>query len=97
MLHRYMKNNKKTNCLLKASKAKHQNNTLRISFGMDIPCDYKEVMIFDADNGNTNWKDAELLEMKQIYNLNPFESLGKVNKACSPPGCTKMQVHMIYD
>ena len=61
LLHRFMKNNKKMNRLFKAAKAKHQNNTLRIKFVMDIPCDHKEVIIFDADNGNTNWKDTEIL------------------------------------
>ena len=53
--------------------------------------------MFDADNGNTNWKDAELLELKQIYNFNNFESLGTVKKACIPPGNTKIQVDIIYD
>ena len=37
--------------------------------------------MFDADNLNTNWKDADLLELKQIYNFDTFESLGPVKKA----------------
>ena len=48
---------------------------------MKIPPEHKKEMVFDAYNGNTNWKDAELMELKKIYNLNPFESLVTVNKA----------------
>ena len=54
-------------------------------------------MMFDADNGNKNWKDADLLEPKKIYNFDTFESLGTVKKARIPPGNTKIQVHLIYD
>ena len=53
-------------------------------------------MMFDSDNKNTNWKDAELLQMKKIYNFNNFEYLGTVNKERIPPGRTKIQVHIIY-
>ena len=53
--------------------------------------------MFDADNGNTNWKGAELLELEKIYKFDNFESLGPVNKSCIPTGQTKIQVHLIYD
>ena len=59
-LRRYVKNTNNMNHLLKAAKAKQQRNTANIKFGMKIPCAHKEAMIFDADNGNTKWKDAEL-------------------------------------
>ena len=85
------------NRLLKASKAKYQRNKVKINFGVKIPRDHKEAMVFDSDNVNTNWKDSELLEMKQIYNFGPFESLGTVIKARIPPGHTKIQVHIICD
>ena len=52
--------------------------------------------MFDTDNGNTNWKGNELLELKKIYNFDPFESLGPVNKARIPTVHTKIQVHLIY-
>ena len=54
------------NRLLKAFKANQIRNTVKIKFGINIPCDHKEAMMFDADNGDTNWKNAELLELKQI-------------------------------
>ena len=52
--------------------------------------------MFDADTGNTNWKDEELLELKQIYNFGPFDSISPVNNASIPPGHTKTQLHLIY-
>ena len=85
------------NCLLKAAKAKQKMNTVKINFEMNIPHENEETMMFDSDNGNKNWKDAELLELKQIYNFNTFEYLGPVNEARIPPGHTKIQVHLIYD
>ena len=63
---RYVKNTTKMTRFLKSNKAKQQNNTVNIKFGVNIPCDCKEAILFDADNGNTNWKDDKILEMKQI-------------------------------
>ena len=51
--------------------------------------------MLDADNGNTNWKYSELLKLKQIYNSNPFESLGTISKARTSPGHTKIQLYLI--
>ena len=62
----YVKNTKKMNRLLKAAKDKQWRNTVKIKFGLKIPRDHKEAMIFDADNVNTNWKGSELLELKKI-------------------------------
>ena len=85
------------NRLLSTFKSNQRRNTVRIKFGMNIPLDHKNSMMFDADNENTNWKYDELLELKKIYNFNPFESLGTFNKAHIPPGHTKTQVHIIYN
>ena len=85
------------NLLLKADKDKKNRNTARIKFVINIPCNNKEVMMFDVKNGNTNWKDSDLLELKQIYNFNPFGYLGSVNSAPMPPRHNKIQVHPICD
>ena len=76
------------NRLLKAVKANRRSNIVKIKFGAKITRDHKEAIMFDHDNGNTNWKDADILELKKIYNFDNFESLGTVNKACIPPGHT---------
>ena len=70
--HRYVKNTKNMNRLLKAHKTLKWRNTVNIKFGVKIPCDHKEEIMFDADNRNTNWKGAEILELKEIYNFDPF-------------------------
>ena len=62
-LHSYVKNTKDTNRLLKAAKAKQKRNTSNIKFGVNILLDHKEEMLFDADNGNTNCKDDDILEL----------------------------------
>ena len=60
----YVNDTKKMNLLLKADKSKHIRNTVRFKFLMKTSRNHKEVMIFDAKNGNTNWKYADLLEIK---------------------------------
>ena len=85
------------NCLLKSAKAKQRRNTIKINFGINIPRDYKEAMIFDADNGNTKWKDDELLKLNQIYYFDSLDYLDPATSARILPGCTKIQVHLIYD
>ena len=86
----YVKNTNNINRLLKSSKGKQHRNTVKIKFGMDIPCDHKDSMIFDANKVNTNWKDSELLELKQIYKFYPFDYLGPVNSARIPTSHTKI-------
>ena len=95
-LRRYVNNTKNMNHLPKSAKVKQTRNTVNIKFVMNIPREHREAMIFDFDNGNTNWKDAELLKIK-IYNLDPFDSLSPINSAHVPPVHTKIQVHLIYD
>ena len=74
-LHRYVKNTNKMKRILKADKAKQKSNTVKIKFGVNIPSEHKGAIIFDGDNENINWKDYDLLELKQIYNFNSFKSI----------------------
>ena len=78
------------------SKSKHLHSTVKIEFGMRIPCEHKELVMFLYDNSNTNWKDAKLFVLKQIYNFDPFGSLIPVTSARIPPGHTKIQVHILF-
>ena len=54
-------------------------------------------MMFDSNNGNKNWKDAELLKPKHFYNFDSFNYLGPNTSTCIPPGHNKIQVHLIND
>ena len=76
--------------LLKAAKIKQHRTAVKIKLGINIPRNHKEEMFFDANNGNNNWKDAELLEINHIYNFYPFDSLGPDLSACILPGHTKI-------
>ena len=60
----YVNNTKKMNLILKADKYNKSRNTVRIKFLMKTSHNHNDVMIFDAKNGNTNWKYADLLEIK---------------------------------
>ena len=54
-------------------------------------------MIFDANNGNTTWKYIELLELKKMCNLDPFDYLGHATSTHITPGHTKIQLHIINE
>ena len=56
-----VKKTKKMNRLLKASKDKQIRNSIKIKFGIKIPRDHKEVVLFDTKNGDNDSKDFELL------------------------------------
>ena len=53
-LDRYVNNTKNMNRLLKAANTKQRSKTVKLKFGVKIPRDHKEAMMFDADNGNIN-------------------------------------------
>ena len=53
--------------------------------------------MFDADNGNTNWKEAELLELNQIYNFDPFNSPSTDMSNRITPGHINIKLHLIYE
>ena len=75
-LRRYVNNTKEMNHIFKAAKANQPRNTLNIKFGINIPRGQKEAMMFDAENGNTNWRSTELLEQKKSTNSTPSIILG---------------------
>ena len=60
-LRRYLNNTNKIKRLLNASKTKQRSNTANVKFGINTPRENKDATMFDTDNGNTNWKDDELL------------------------------------
>ena len=89
----YMKNAKKMNHFIKSSKAKQRRHTVKINFGIYIPCEHKHAMMFDADKRNTNWKDDYLLDLKHMYKFNFFNYIEPFTNGHIPPGHTKIQVH----
>jgi hypothetical protein len=67
----------------------------RIKFGVRIPQDYAEAILFDTKDKNTLWLDGTATEMNQLYEYNTFESHGK--NANRPRGYTMIRVHLLFD
>ena len=85
------------NCILKDTDSKQHWDTIKIKFGVNIPHDHKEAMMFYANNGSTNRKGNHILELKHIYNLDLFNYLGPVPIARIPSIHAKIQVRIIYE
>ena len=64
-------------------------------YGVLIPNNHKEAMRFDQDNRNSNWKEAERLELSQVDKYDSFIDLGKGTKP--PDGYKRISVYMVYD
>ena len=52
-------------------------------------------MMFDKENGNKRWQEAEELELTQIDQYDSFKDLGKGVKP--PHGYKQITVHMVYN
>ena len=63
-------------------------------FGHLVPRNHDQAMKLDEDNGNKNWKNAEMLELKQIQDYKTF--LDKGQHSPIPPGYKKIRVHFVY-
>ena len=63
-------------------------------YGFQVPRNHQQAMELDHANGNTKWRDSELLELKQIDDYDTFHDIGTDKR----PGndYKKINVHMIY-
>ena len=94
---RYAKKEKKNNLLLKQfhlSAMRHRTAKV-FKFGIRIPCDFEDAERLDRKNGNSLWKDAHALEMKQHHEYKTFESLGI--GAPTPDDYEKVKLKIVYD
>jgi hypothetical protein len=66
----------------------------RFMYGVQIPRNHAEAMELDAKNGNTKWRDAELVELAQIDEYETFADKGKGYY----PGADykRINVHFVY-
>ena len=62
-------------------------------YGFLVPCNHEQAMQLDRENGNTKWRDAELLELTQIDEYQLFLDQGPKYR---PEGYTKNTVHFVY-
>ena len=94
---RYAKKEKKINRLLKQvhlSAMRHRPGKV-FKFGIEIPYIFEDAERLDNENGNTLWRDARALEMKQLFEYKTFKSLGI--GAPIPDGYEKVKVKIVYD
>ena len=77
------------------TRLKNFRNRPKYKFGVQIPRNHEEAMKLDAINGNTDWADAEQLEISQLDDYDSFQDLGK--GAAVPEGYTKIRCHFVYD
>ena len=63
-------------------------------YGFQVPRNHEQAMDLDRRNGNTKWRDSELLELGQIQDYQTFQDLGKGGHP--GPDYKKITVHMVY-
>ena len=63
-------------------------------YGFQVPRNHQQAMELDAQNGNTMWRDAEILELQKVMEYDAFENKG----IGYDPGkkWKKINVHMVY-
>ena len=74
---------------------KNFRNRPRYKYGSQVPRNHQEAVMIDEREGNRRWQDAEELELKQLFEYDTFEDLGK--GVPTPDGYKKIPCHMIYD
>ena len=63
---------------LKKSKHRQTKGTKRNEHGWEVPRDFTHALQLDVQNGNTKWKDAIDLEIRQIKEYQVFKDNRKV-------------------
>ena len=86
----------------KKSKCRKAKASKRYKHGWEVPRDYAHALQLDVQNGNTKWKDAKDLEIKQIEEYQVFQGHGKgsyeKDKVINAPkGHQKIWVHIVLD
>ena len=66
LLHKYAKTPKRIIRLANQAKLHSFRTAPKFMYGVQIPRNHAEAMELDARNGNTKWRDAELVELEQI-------------------------------
>ena len=98
-LRRYVKSTKRLDRNIKQARMYAARTTQRYKFGVKVPRDEKEALLFDEANKNSLWNDAIKIELNQVVReYNTFRDLGKYRgKGSVPEGYQHIRVHMIFD
>ncbi len=69
----------------------------REKFGIKIPNNTKQALLFDKLNGNNKWGDAIAKEMAGLERLKCFQFYGPNQKFSKNEGWQYAPIHMIFD
>ena len=69
----------------------------REKFGIRIPSNVREALLFDKLNGNTKWADAILKEMNALERLHCFKFMPPSHKLSKKDGWQFAPLHMIFE
>jgi Reverse transcriptase (RNA-dependent DNA polymerase) len=94
-LKKLLKNTKMLGRMVNQTRLKSFRNKPVYKYGAQVPRSHAEAIRIDEKNGNTNWQDAEKLEVSQLMDYQAFESLGI--GAPTPKGYKKIPCHFVYD
>ena len=62
--------------MIDSARVKSFHNTVQYMCGVHIPCDIKEALKLDEENGNDNWKKMITLEIQQLMDYDTFIDKG---------------------
>ena len=79
-----------------AAKSKLRSNRLKPIYmcGFEVPRNHKQAMDMDQSNGNTLWRDSEIVELNQIDEYEAFKDMGK--GYVPPQGYKRITAHLVY-
>ena len=81
--------------MIAASKRHQKQHSIRYKFGLHIPRDYKDALLIDKSNNNTQWQNAIQLELDNIDAHRTFHDLGLGTPL--PSGYHNIRVHFVFD
>ena len=82
-------------CLVNNSKQAQRFGQIVYKFGVRIPCNEKEAIMLDCENGNTYWQDTIEEETGQLFEYKVFRDLGK--NAAVPKGYQQIKLRIVFD
>lgn len=91
----HVKNAKKFGRMINQAKLRNLRRTPIYKYGHQVPKDHQEAVFIDNKNDNTEWQDAETIEIRQLKDYDTFRDLGL--GAPRPEGYILIPCHLVYD
>jgi hypothetical protein len=64
-------------------------------YGFRVPRNHDQAMEYDRENGNTRWRDSEVMEVEQLHEYSVFGDKGFGGS--KPTGYKMIRCHLVYD